>query len=499
MNTVPKGLRREADSALWLLKEVFVMANGNKFIGLRPDYRRSTVAFFRRFHRDEDGAMVFFALMLFMMILMVGGIGVDLMRNEMTRTRLQSTLDRAVLAAADLDQQLEPSAVVQDYFDKSNMGDYLSSVTVSEGINFRTVSADAEVEVNTTLMHLAGIKTLTAPALGTAEERIENVEVSMVLDISGSMRNNNKLENMQAAARSFVDTVLRGDDNDNVSITMVPYSEHVNIGRDLFSLLWTDHKHPYSHCVEVPDSFFFGGTSLRQNHRYEQAQHYQWNWDGWNNSLTDTVCPRYDYETVTAFSRNATTLKRQINDFRPRAGTSIFMGMKWAVALLDPDSNNLVQGLIAKGSADPMFADRPKSYSDPDTLKTIILMTDGKNDRSFRISSQYYANASHYNHWNNNNFNRYLSQYVSSWQRSNWYWQKYSAGHGDYLTGGICDAAKNAGIVIWSIGFEVDDHGANVMRNCASSPSHFFRVEGIEIKDAFEAIARQINQLRLTQ
>ena len=39
----------------------------------------------------------------------------------------------------------------------------------------------------------------------------------------------------------------------------------------------------------------------------------------------------------------------------------------------------------------------------------------------------------------------------------------------------------------------------NVMRDCASSPSHFFRVEGVEIEDAFEAIARQINQLRLTQ
>jgi hypothetical protein len=63
----------------------------------------------------------------------------------------------------------------------------------------------------------------------------------------------------------------------------------------------------------------------------------------------------------------------------------------------------------------------------------------------------------------------------------------------------ICQAAKDEHIVIWSIGFEVTDHGANVMQDCASSPSHFFRVEGVEISEAFEAIARQINQLRLTQ
>lgn len=479
--------------------KVLDMANGSTRKGRSPVSDRSLLWFIRRFHREEDGAMVFFSLMLFMMILLVGGVGVDLMRNEMTRTRLQSTLDRAVLAAADLDQQLNPEEVVQDYFGKSNMGDYLSSVTVDEGINFRNVSAVAEAELNTTLMHLAGIKTLTAPAKGAAEERIENVEVSMVLDISGSMRNNEKLENMQSAARRFIDTVLRSDDNDNVSISLVPYSEHVNIGRDLYSLMKTEGRHPYSHCLEIPDAFFFGGTRLEQEYRFEQAQHYQWNWDGYTNSLTDTVCPRYSYETVTVFSRNATALKNQIDDFRPRAGTSIFMGMKWAVSLLDPQSNNLVQGMVAKGAADPVFSDRPKSYSDPDTLKTIVLMTDGKNDRSYRISPAYYANANHYNHWDRNNFSRYLSQRVSYWQRSSWYWQKYDASQGDQLTAGICDAAKQAGIVIWSIGFEVDDHGADVMRDCASSPSHFFRVEGIEIRDAFESIARQINQLRLTQ
>jgi hypothetical protein len=63
----------------------------------------------------------------------------------------------------------------------------------------------------------------------------------------------------------------------------------------------------------------------------------------------------------------------------------------------------------------------------------------------------------------------------------------------------ICAAARAKNIVIWSIGFEVSNHGANVMRDCASSPSHFFRVEGVEITEAFSAIARQINQLRLTQ
>ena len=480
------------------------MANGydNKSAAqsrwLYPD--RSALRFFRRFHREEDGVMLVFSIMMLLMLLLVGGIGVDLMRHEMVRTRLQATLDRAVLAAADLDQPLEPKQVVEDYFTKAKMGDYLSDVVVDEGINFRNVYAEAEAEMKTTLIHMAGIKTLKAPATGAAEERIANVEVSMVLDISGSMKDNNKMANMQSAARRFIDTVLRGDTNDNVSISLVPYSEHVNIGKDLFELIDTGphHKHDYSYCVEIPDGHM-QQTWLNQGHQFEQVQHFQWNYDGYNNDRSDTICPRYEYETVTAFSRSATDLKRQIDEFRPRAGTSIFLGMKWGTALLDPDSNNLVQGLAGRGKADGVFSDRPKSFSDPETLKTIILMTDGKNDRSNRIAPWYYRNDSHYAHWNRYNFWYYLTRVERPHRYNNWYQEYYNAETGDRLTKEICDIAKEAGIVIWSIGFEVDDHGADVMEDCASSPSHFFRVEGIEIRDAFESIARQINQLRLTQ
>ena len=63
----------------------------------------------------------------------------------------------------------------------------------------------------------------------------------------------------------------------------------------------------------------------------------------------------------------------------------------------------------------------------------------------------------------------------------------------------ICSAAKAQGIVVFSIGFEVTDHSADVMRDCASTPNHFYRVEGLDIEYAFASIANQINQLKLTQ
>ena len=49
------------------------------------------------------------------------------------------------------------------------------------------------------------------------------------------------------------------------------------------------------------------------------------------------------------------------------------------------------------------------------------------------------------------------------------------------------------------MGFEVTDHSADVMRSCASTPQHFYRVQGLDIEYAFASIANQINQLKLTQ
>ncbi|MFC6687296.1 hypothetical protein [Jhaorihella thermophila] len=63
----------------------------------------------------------------------------------------------------------------------------------------------------------------------------------------------------------------------------------------------------------------------------------------------------------------------------------------------------------------------------------------------------------------------------------------------------ICDAAKDAGIVVYTISFEAPSNGKAVLMDCASSDSHYFDVKGLEIRDAFAAIASSIRKLRLTQ
>jgi Flp pilus assembly protein TadG len=449
-----------------------------------------------RMARDESGTMTIFAVSMIMMMVLVCGIGVDLMRNEMERTKLQNTMDRAVLAAADLDQTLDPEAVVNDYFAKAGMANYLTSVTVDDGLNYRTVTAVANATTPTRFMHLMGVSELPVPARGQAEERIENVEISMVLDISGSMGWNSKMDNLQDAAKAFVDTVIQDGTDDLISISLIPYTAQVNAGESIFEELNTAHRHDFSYCIDF-EAEDFDSPRLSFDRVYEQMQHFDEGWD-WSYPIGNPGCPQQDYEEIMPFSQDANTLKARIDQYRARANTSIHLGMKWGVAMLDPSFRPITQALALDNKIDSAFSNRPVAYDDVETLKTLVLMTDGQNVNTTRIQPWYYAQPSHYVHWSKYPLHWYLNNHnVGNW--NNWRYTKYTSGQADNMLSNVCDAAKAEGIVVWSIGFEVTNYSADVMEDCASSPSHFFRVEGIEITEAFEAIAKQINQLRLTQ
>ncbi len=458
---------------------------------------RSIARRIRGFGGEEGGALIIFALFIFVLMLMVGGMAVDLMRYENTRTRLQNTVDRAVLAAASLNQTLSPQAVVNDFFTKAGLSQYLVAVNVDEGLNYRTVSAQANANVPTMFMNMSGIDSLPAPTSGTAQEKVSNVEISLVLDISGSMGRNNKINYLRTAAKQFVATVLKPDAVDKVTVSLIPYTAQVNAGPDIFDQLWTRQMHNYSHCIDF-DTSDFNATGLDFGKRYEQMQHFEWSSASYK-PIRNPGCPMRSYERIKPLSQSVSALQNTIDQLRARANTSIHIGMKWGAALLDPTSQPIVQGLVDRGVVDNVFSNRPAAWNDKETMKVVVLMTDGENVSTYRIKNWAYNSSSEYAYWNRHTLWNYLYNHVSYSNRSHYYYRKYSASQADGMLNNICNAAKAKGIIVYTIGFEVGNHGANVMESCATSPSHFFRVEGVEISSAFAAIASNINRLKLIQ
>ncbi|MEH6773632.1 MAG: pilus assembly protein TadG-related protein [Cereibacter changlensis] len=340
------------------------------------------------FARAEHGSIIVLSIFFLTLMLMIGGIAVDVMRHESTRSRMQGTLDRAVLAAANLSQTKEPDAVVTDYVTKAGMAEYLTGTTVTDNtLNARGVTATAEALIPSFFMQMSGVDSLNATALSAAEEKVTNVEVSLVLDISNSMNDNGRIGNLRTAAKDFVDIVLKGANTGAegapvISISIVPYTGQVNIGQDLWNTYPNaQYGQSYSYCVDFPASDY-SVTTLANSTALVGSGNSE-PFASTRDPMTPTFywCPEPDGSAdprVTAFSDDPEALKAAIDALRPDGSTAIDIGMKWGVTLLDPSTQPSVSALVANGKVSGAFDGRPFAYDEANTMKVIVLMTDGE-------------------------------------------------------------------------------------------------------------------------
>lgn len=543
----------------------------------------------QRFWSQESGTLVIFALMLAVLMLMMGGIAVDVMRYEARRTSLQNTLDRSTLAAASLTQKRDPEAVVNDYFLKAGLAQYLTSVTVTESLNMRIVSAEALADTLPLFLPMMGVDEFLAPGLSTAEQRIGDIEIMLVLDVSGSMLGT-KLTNLKAAAVDFVETVTEGDEEHHVSVGIVPYNAQVNLGPVLRGKFQAIDQHGVAEvdCLELPDSVFTQPMMPRdldlQMMAYADVASTTWKGDGYiettdtNNAtakFTSASCKKNNDNIVHLPSDNVPALTSHINGMDAEGNTSIVLGLKWGVAMLDPDLRDTYTDLIAEGEIPATLPDRPFDY-DADVMKIVVLMTDGEHIAHERIKDGYKTGPSPI--FRSNGDGRYSIRHTtgrptlaganeywvphldpngtttaSAWKsvpwnsgagvtQMNWQdiwasqrfdyvaWQLYARALGgdnaslrsstftaitntitgnwksatqmDTLLQQACAAARAEDVIIYGIAFQASSAGQTQIRNCSTdgaAGSHYFNATTLNIGSAFEAIASNISQLRLTQ
>ncbi|MDE0589024.1 Tad domain-containing protein [Halocynthiibacter sp. C4] len=557
-----------------------------------------------QFRRNNDGSLTLFSMFMFVIMLLVSGMAVDVMHLETQRTRVQYAADRAILAAASLEQDLDPELVVRNYFETSGLGNIdlvIDHETISSGgqRNYRRVSLETGVSIDTSFMGLVGIETLSAPSASTAEEGITDVEISLVVDVSGSMgynsaTGNTKLYELQQAAKEFGYAMLCNPtdpnreqsctvENGRVSLSIIPYEEQVDIGSDLASQFNLRADHDYNNCVDFT-SDEFSQTAVSPSAELDRAGHinrYSTNLsssssrvcdDVWDNGQRAIQPLLSDYNDVDDF----------IDDLYATGSTSIDMGMKWGVALLDPAAQPAISALTSGDGApiDSEYAQRPFAYGERNASKVIVLMTDGKHEGRGQLRSSKKSGPSvvwqdktegflgiynsQYDEWYSfvedgygNDKNVWLDFAPGTYEWDCWsYWSggrkykdcgyrtdkpklqdengdlnntkqlswpevwmikgtKWAKNYGalgrqnahftvqpstqDTNLYNSCNAAKAEGMLIFTIGFEVHSDYLDVMRTCASTPNHFFDIDGTEISSTFATIASQINRLRLTQ
>ena len=370
---------------------------------------------FSRFRKEESGAIVVFSLFMFMLILWLAGMSVDLMRYETTRAKLQATLDRATLSAADLEQSLDCEDVVRDYFEVTRMTPFLQDLDCVTEVNFRTARATAQAplplffyDIPRIITHpfQPGLSTLNVNGVSTAEERIGNVEISLILDVSGSM-NGARIDALRPAARDFVTNLLGeavdqpADTSDElITISIVPYNAAVNPGEDIAAGVNINRTQNESSCLLFEDSSF-NTTALDLNAAYEHVSHFQFFTANPNSKITNPWCRAHvgegnvldDINAILPISSNVSDLHDAIDGLTTGGNTAIDMGVKWGAALLDPSTQNLFSA--GGTAATTTTVDHPLAYNAADgVLKVIVLMSDGANTEQFDLTDRFKNNLS---------------------------------------------------------------------------------------------------------
>ena len=63
--------------------------------------------------------------------------------------------------------------------------------------------------------------------------------------------------------------------------------------------------------------------------------------------------------------------------------------VKWGTAQLDPSARPMFAEIIAEGTMDAKLKQRPFDYTDKESMKVLVVMTDGDHGAHHRITDAY--------------------------------------------------------------------------------------------------------------
>ena len=458
-----------------------------------------------RLNRSGNISVVF-ALSLVPVVGMVGA-AIDYTNALTTRHQLQDAADAGVLAAAvqlaraanvGAGQVADAKAFVQLAI-RDNMKSINPDVSpvITPDVNAGKVSANVSVAVPTSFLRVLNIQTISVGVSSIADflgDGSTRVEVALVLDATGSMGENNKLDGAKSAAKNLVDTLLPSggggnDPNAHVRVSVVPFSDYVNVGLQYAGANWlTDTSNQtvtYApSCWQQCTNIVYGPPYLHSATCYSDGVPYDCSGtygDYVSCATTGTVCdPGGSYQNVWAGcvgsradpldmqealsaaqpepalrgygcnnplarldSRNA-QVSAQIAALNPAGETYMAPGLLWGWRTLSP---------LAP------FQDG-KAYS-PFTQKFIVLMTDGFNTRSPSYPSHEWGDT-----------------FVA-----------------DKLTLDTCTAIKAAGIKVFTVSFQVyNNTSAPLLKACASDGSYYYdAITNAALQGVFQNIADKIS------
>jgi Flp pilus assembly protein TadG len=483
----------------------------------------------------------------------VVGLAVDFGRAYAVRSQTQSALDAAALAAgrvAQVDADIaKASAAATAYFEQGKpKGVVRSTMQFSPNSQNTAFTVTATSWVRTPFLGALNIlfnKTSIGGAPGvcqgsyfncamvvtTATSELKaggdggsNIEVSLMLDVTGSMcMPCTKIDDAKDAAKDLIDIVIWQDQSQYTSkIALAPFADAVNVGTARAIAVRGPVTSNNSNSPQVLSCSNMSSTSVQPTRTWIRFPRTTNNCNSNSSTSTyqistkcvterigaqaltdaapagtstylgkgyfgtnDTTCAvasNYgdaEINTIQPLSNDKTMLKRRIDKLETGGSTAGHLGTAWAWYLLSPKWNTVLTSTA--GPYSDLTSVNAKGA--PKLRKIAVLLTDGEYNINYCKGVEA-KNSDQSPDINCNSENgKSLAQATS-----------------------LCTALKNplgtsnaAKIEVFTVGFQVTNASKTFLKNCATDASHFYDAStGDALKAAFRDIALKISTLRLT-
>ncbi len=413
----------------------------------------------RNFASDERGTIaVIFALCTFVLV-MVTGLAIDVGRTYQANSKIGAAIDAAALASAkglrvNNLNNAEVTTLAQKYFDlnmKGAGGDIAKIESFAVDIDRKKGSVGIKVAANVPMLfaRVGGIETIALPKGAVAIFDSKDIEVGLQLDVTGSM-GGRKIADLKRATKNLLDVLIPDSPTgQKVRVGFAPFSAGVNAG-------------PYLKAVDGNRASSNSCTYERLTSTNEKTDAAPVGLDAFKISADLPGAQPCPTAQIIPMTDNKSMLKSTVDSYSANGSTAGQLGASWAWYLLSPNWSSIWPS-----------SSTPAPYNDGRTLKTVLLMTDGV-----------------YNTIGGLNKGDGSTEAVAA----------------SKLSVEICSGMKAKGVVVYTVGFDLNSAGAykdrvvNTLTSCASEAAKFFRAEnGDELETAFKAIAEDIVRLRLSK
>jgi Flp pilus assembly protein TadG len=487
--------------------------------------------FARRLRREKSGNVAMIFALLVIPLTGAIGLAIDMGRIYHVAMHTQGALDAAALAAGRVAQvektdtlnkasksasayydQAKPTDVVQTsiaFAPNTQQTEFTVTATswvktpflsVLDLIAPGTPASDAPPACKSSFACTKVVSTATAQIClncsdvggGNADDGT-NLEISMMLDLTGSM-SGDKIVDLKAAAKDLIDIVVWGDQSKYTSrVALAPFAPAVNVGAYFTQITGksdqTDNDGSSSKNIHYPNSCIKNGSvtsTCSKDSKYNtptyiatyatcvvertgtnqftdaaptDASTWLPTWNVMASSMSTTCTPA---SKIVPLTKNTALLKSTIDGFAASGTTAGQLGTAFAWYLLSPNWNTVWP---AESQVAP--------YGTAKVKKIAILMTDGEYNTLQGIQ---YSDGS--------------KQAITATQNA--------------LS--LCTAMKRTltssdpNIEIYTVGFQLTTTASkNLLKGCATTADHYYETSsGDGLKAAFRDIALKISRLRLT-